>query len=147
MTPRVESPSEHLLGTRFGAGAGDTKRHPMAQQPLRSARQVIDQAIKENRFGERLLYAFAIVLVGAGVFALIAGVVTRQGVVAVAGSVSSALFWPAMREARRMRRENMAIRLLEDPLGRAETSREAADAIREAFTTIFVGRQDDRGGH
>jgi hypothetical protein len=53
--------------------------------PPRSARDVIDEAIRENRFGERLLYGFAVVFVLAGVAALIVGMVQSDGVVALAG--------------------------------------------------------------
>ena len=105
----------------------------------RTARQVIDQAIRENRFGERLLYAFAIVFVSAGLFALIFGVLWREGSVAVAGGIAAALFWPAMTQARQIRRENIAVRLLEEPLSRADTAKEAADAIRNAFASVFAG--------
>ena len=38
-------------------------------------------------------------------------------------------------------KENLAIRLLETPLMRAETAKEAADALRDAFVTIFIGKK------
>src|SRR6266446_1109460 len=106
----------------------------------RTAQRVIDEAIRENRLGEWLCYLFAIVFVVVGVGVIIAGAVTGQGVVAVAGSIASILFWPAMKEARQMRKENMAIRLLEAPLSMAETSRAAAEALRDAFTVVFASK-------
>ena len=114
----------------------------------RTARQVIDQAIRENKLGERLLYLFATLLVVSGVFALVWGVVSREGVSALAGTLSSALFWPAMTMAGRMRRENMAIRLMEDPLNRAETATEAAKALRDFFVSLLVrgNNEDERKG-
>ena len=58
-----------------------------------------------------------------------------------AGGIASALFFPAMRQARQIRRENIAIRLLERPLSMAETSHEAADALKEFFLDTFISRR------
>jgi hypothetical protein len=106
----------------------------------RSAQEVIDQAIHENRAGEWLCYAFAIVFVVVGIGVLIWGAIAGQVVVSVAGSIASILFWPAMREARQIRKENIAIRLLEAPLSKADTATAAAQALRDAFTAVFVGK-------
>jgi hypothetical protein len=104
----------------------------------RTAREVIDQAIYENRAGESLCYVFAIVFVLVGVVVIVWGAAVSQGLVSLAGSIASILFWPAMREARQIRKENMAIRMLEVPLSMAGTGKAAAEALREAFTTVFV---------
>jgi hypothetical protein len=103
----------------------------------RTAKDIIDQAINENRFGERLLYAFATVVVLVGAGAIVAGIVSRSGLVALAGAIASSLFVPAMNAARRTRRENLCIRLMEAPLSRAETATEAADALRKVFYNLF----------
>lgn len=118
--------------------AGRQSNEATLQSELpRSAKDIIDQAINENRFGERLLYGFAtiVVLVGAG--AIVAGIVSKSGLVALAGAIASSLFVPAMNAARRTRRENISIRLLEAPLSRAETATEAADALRKVFYNLF----------
>lgn|SRR5215831_13328516 len=107
----------------------------------RTAREIIDQAIHENRVAEWLCYVFAGVFVAVGVGVLIAGAVAGQGLVALAGSIASTLFWPALSNARQIRKENMAIRLLEAPLSIAGTSKAAAEALRDAFTGIFVGKK------
>jgi hypothetical protein len=104
----------------------------------RSAQQVIDQAISENRFGEYLCYIFAVVFVLVGVGVVIWGAWIAQGTVSIAGSIAGILFWPAMQEAPQVRRENIAIRLLEAPLSLASTATAAAEALREAFITIFA---------
>jgi hypothetical protein len=104
-----------------------------------SARSLIDRAIRENRPGEYLCYGLAVVFVFIGIGVLIGGALSGNGVVSLAGTVSSILFWPAMREARQIRRENLAIRFLEAPLPEATTAAEAAKAIRDAFTSVFGG--------
>jgi hypothetical protein len=71
---------------------------------------------------------------------LIHAVFEGSGVQALAGAVSSALFVPAMMMAKGIRRQNLAIRLLEAALSRAETAQEAAQAIRSAFTEVFVAQ-------
>lgn len=106
----------------------------------RTAKEVIDQAIRENRSGMALLY-FAIVFVSVGVFVIVWGAVAGQGLVSIAGSIAGILFWPALREAWQIRRENMAIRLLESPLSMSSTAKAAAEALREAFMSVFVNRK------
>lgn len=79
------------------------------------------------RPSECLLYVYASVFFLCGIITLLAGVYRKEGLVALAGGVASALFYPAMRQARQIRRENIAIRLLERPLSMAETAHETAD--------------------
>ena len=103
----------------------------------RTAQEVIDQAINDNRPGEYLLYGFATVFVLSGTIALITGAIRNEGLVALAGGIGSTLFYPAMRLARQIRRENIAIRLGELPLSKAETSHEASIALKEFFVDTF----------
>ena len=79
-----------------------------------SARFIIGQAIKENRTSRWLLwllYAFAVIFVLTGITTLVVGIVSGQAIVSVAGAVTSCLFWPAIRVAVRIRRENLAPRI------------------------------------
>jgi hypothetical protein len=103
----------------------------------RTARQVIDQAIRENRFSERLLYSLAASFAIIGVGILVFGAVKGQQLTVLAGSISAGLFWPAARLARQIRRENIAIRLLEAPLGMAETAQQAAETIQRLVENIL----------
>ena len=110
----------------------------------RPARDIIDQAINENRVGEIITYAFAIVFVVVGVGTIVAGIVAQEGLVAVAGAIASSLFYPALRAARQTRREKIAIRLLEAPLSKAETATDAADMLRRTFPEVFLADNKDR---
>jgi len=92
-----------------------TRRASRTPALPRTAKQVIDQAIEDNKVSEYVLYAFATAFVLSGMIALIAGVIRQEGLVALAGGIGSALFFPAMHQARQIRRENIAIRLLESP--------------------------------
>ena len=94
---------------------------------------VIDQAIRENRFGEKLIYVLCVLIVGAGIFAIIFGALKGEGLVALGGGIANALIYPPLREARQLRGQNMSIRLLEAPLRMANTSEEAARAIIKHF--------------
>jgi hypothetical protein len=105
---------------------------------VRSAQEIIDQAIGENRFGERLCYAFATLFVLVGIGVIIWGAKAGDGIVSIAGSIAGILFWPAVREARQMRKENMMIRPLEAPLSMATTADAAAKSLRDAFVSTFV---------
>ena len=103
------------------------------EEITRSATEIIDQAIHENRFAEIVLYSLAVAVVLVGSSVLVYGVLSGQTVVSIVGVISNSLFVPAMMFAKRIRTENIAIRLLEASLIRADTAREAAEAIRENF--------------
>jgi flagellar biosynthesis component FlhA len=110
----------------------------------KTAEEVIDQAIRENRFGERLLYGFAVLFVLTGLVLMTFAVVNGSPFSAVLSLISSALFLPAMQSARRTRQESMAIRLLQAPLRQSDNSKEAAEAIRTVFVEIFGTKNNDR---
>ena len=108
---------------------------------VRTPRQVIDQAVAENRFGERLLYGMACAFAAVGLFVLIWAAINRLSIVALAGSGASALFWPAVNSARKTRKESVAIRLLEVPLSRAETAAQAADMLKNVYDELMLEKQ------
>ena len=60
---------------------------------------------------------------------------------ALAGSAASVFFYPALAAARNIREDNMAIRMLEIALDKATTADEAARALSDAFTRLFVERK------
>src|SRR5579875_4212172 len=112
-------------------------RRTMEAMPSRTAQEVIDQAIQENKAGEFLLYGIstAAALVGLGI--LVFATLNLQPVIAIAGTVCTSLFWPAMKLARQTRKENIALRLLEAPLSKAGTATAAAEMLRQVFLDIF----------
>jgi hypothetical protein len=109
----------------------------------RTAQEVIDQAVRENRFGEFFLYALAGLFAAVGLSVLVWGMFHREALISVAGSVATALFWPAMTSARRTRKESLAIRLLESPLSRADTAKDAAEMLRKFFDELFRDTRKD----
>ncbi len=108
----------------------------------RTAQEVVDLAIRENRFGERLLYGFASLFVACGVAAIAHGIYSSATIETLVGAIGSALFYPAMHLAKRIRQQNIAIRLLEAPLSRADTAQDAAVAIRTAFSEVFTEKDN-----
>ena len=50
------------------------------------------------------------------------------------------LFYPAMRKARRIREQNIAIRLLEIPLTNSRTAEEAARILQEFFAATIPSK-------
>lgn len=84
--------------------------------PPRSAQQVINAAIEENRSNEYLLDVFAILAFLFGAIIILWSVYQNQPIATVAGTAESALFAPAVYFIRQIRRENMKLRLLELPL-------------------------------
>lgn len=103
-------------------------------QRIRTVREVIDQAIRENRPNEYLLYAFATLLFLAGLALLVASAFWEKWIPCVAGTLAQALCLPPMLLAKRIRKENMSIRLLEAALTKAETADDALRAIAANFT-------------
>lgn len=104
----------------------------------RTVRDVIDQAIQENRFGERLLYVFACGMFGVGIALIIHGMIVGSTTQTVVGAIGTSTFIPAVHVAQKLRQQNMSVRLLEAALMRADTAKDAAQAIRAAFTELFT---------
>src|SRR5271166_1129928 len=75
----------------------------------RTAYEVISDAIRENRFSEYLLYFFSGAFVVCGLGVLIVSMFKGQDVTAIVGGVASALFYPAIREARKIRDKNETV--------------------------------------
>ena len=109
----------------------------------RTPKQVIDQAISDNKASEYLLYFLAFLFATVGLGILSFGVYRENTISSIAGVVASSFFWPAMSSARRTRKECIAIRLLEDPLSRADTASEAADTIRQVVEYVLKDNRKD----
>ncbi len=110
---------------------------------MRTAKDVIDQAIEDNRLSEWLLYTFSVLFVVVGLGVLVWGLMKGETISAIAGLVSTSLFWPAMTSARRTRKENIAIRLLEAPLSHADTAKEAAEMLYGLVDEILRNKSED----
>jgi hypothetical protein len=108
----------------------------------RSAQEVIDTAIKENRPNEYLLYAFALLFVGLGTGSFIYSVWTGHWALSIGSAIESGLFYPALNAVQKIRRENQKIRLLELALTNAKTAEEAAAALKQVFLQEF---SDNKG--
>ncbi len=106
-------------------------------ESLRTPQAIIDQAIQENRGAAILCYVLVVVFVVAGLFALIWGAWHGEGAVALAGSLTGGLFWPALNQARLIREKNMAIRLLELTVTGARDARQTAIMLRDVYRDLF----------
>jgi hypothetical protein len=109
--------------------------------PKRTASDVIEHAINENRFGEHLLYLFSCASIFVGLAVLVYGAYRAESVTATLGTVASLMFYPAMRLAKGIRDQNMAIRLMEIPLNNSKTAEEAANVLRQFFESTIHGNQ------
>ena len=67
---------------------------------------------------------------------LIGAILNRMPLMGL-GAAASFLAIPAMTTANEIRKQNMAIRLLEIPLNKAETAEEAAALIQQFFQSTF----------
>ena len=99
----------------------------------RTAREVIDVAIGENKAWDWLCWLLVILFPLAGVGVLIFGAVRGEGLVSLSGAIASALFWPALRYAITIRKANLEVRMLELTVSRATDPKEIAKAIRDVF--------------
>ena len=115
--------------------------------PKRSAQEVIDTAIRENRPNEHILYGFAVLFVVLGTSSFIYSVLTGHWALSIGSAIESGLFYPALHAIQKIRRENQKIRLLELALTNAKTAEEAAAALKQVFLQEFSnnkGRTDVR---
>ena len=115
----------------------DNSPKVMSTSDPRTPKLVIDQAIRENRFPEKLSYVFASTFVVMGVVSFVWLMCKWEPVLTVITTISSACSWPAMNSARDIRRQNIAIRLMEIPLSRAENASSAASILEEFFSSAF----------
>ncbi len=105
----------------------------MEEQAHRFSRELIDRAIRENRISEYLGYTFSVVFVVCGVAAMAIGIHKGDSVIACAGGIAGVLFWPPFNATMKIRRENIAIRLLEAPLAKASSAEQALDLLNNFF--------------
>ena len=103
----------------------------------RTAKDVIDEAIKDNNSAKVFLYGLAAVFAVVGIAVLIVGVYREDSVTSLLGVISSSLFWPAINSVRKTRKENIAIRLLEVPLSQSSSSEEAAKMLKNLCNDIL----------
>lgn len=103
----------------------------------RTAKDIIDDAIHENKQAALLLYYFAIAFSIFGMGLVIYGIYSGSSLSSVIGVISSTFLWPAENSARRTRKENISIRLLEAPLSQSSTADEAAKMLHKLFNEIF----------
>lgn len=107
----------------------------------RPAKEIIDDALRDNKSWEWLCFGLVVLLVATGVAVLITGIIQNEIVVAVTGGGVTGLFWPALGYARGFRRDNIRIRLFEFALSKADTTQEAAAILREAIGLPVSGRE------
>jgi hypothetical protein len=118
----------------------------VAESRKRTATEIINNAINENRFGEHLRYLFSCVTFFVGIVVLGVGAYQGQPIIAASGTVAAALFYPAMRLARGIREQNMAIRLLEIPLTNSKTAEEATKILNEFFSSTIRSKSAPKKG-
>ena len=100
----------------------------------RTTKEIIDQAISDNRVGENRCYQSALIFILIGAVIIAYGLVIGSWPQTAVGAVVSGMFLLALRDALQIRRENIAIRLMEVPLSKANTAKDAAEVIREVFS-------------
>ncbi len=108
---------------------------------MRTATEVITQAIEENRRPELLLYAFACIFVLTGETLIGWSIYARLPLTAIVGVVLNGLAWPAYNATKQLRAENLMLRMLEIPLSKAKTADEAAKMLTESFVHHFQREQ------
>lgn len=99
----------------------------------RQPSEIINQAISENKATWRLLYTFASLVIVIGLSVLVWAIVNQQRVAGIVGFLIALLFWPAFNLIRKTQKEDLAIRILEVPLNRADTAKRAADLLSDFF--------------
>jgi hypothetical protein len=104
---------------------------------MRTAEQVINQAITENRKLEYVLCGFSVTFVVAGVGLLVWFVAHGSAISGIGGIALNGLAWPAYHHTSKLRQQNLMLRMLEIPLSKARTAEEAAKMLTEQFARLF----------
>jgi hypothetical protein len=111
---------------------------------MRTAKEVIDQAIAENRLPEYMLYGFACLFVLVGMTLIGFALYEKSSINAIAGAALNGLAWPAYNGTQRIRAENLMLRMLEVPLMKAKTADEAAKMLTQSFGSHFKGSASNK---
>lgn len=111
---------------------------------MRTPEEVIDQAIEENRVPEYILYGMAIAFLFLGIMLIIWSIMHGQPWTAVAGAALDGLAWPAYKQTKILRQQNLILRMLEIPLSRAKTAEEAAKMLTEKFDKLFKPEENNQ---
>lgn len=111
---------------------------------MRTASEIITQAIEENRRPEYLLYAFAVIFVLTGEVLIGWSIHDHLPMTSVVGVALNGLAWPAYNATKQLRAQNLMLRMLEIPLSKAKTSDEAAKMLTESFAHHFTVEQSHR---
>ena len=99
------------------------------EEDKRSSKEVIDTALRENRRAEALCFVGSAGMVLSGVLAMVLSVIKENSVGIYAGGALTTLLFPALAITISIRSNNLRIRLLEVPLAKAKSAKEAADII------------------
>ena len=99
----------------------------------RSAQEIIDAALADNRWWERLCFGLVVLFVAVGLTTLGVGLVRESDTVVVTGGIVTALFVPAIGVARSLRERNMRIRMSEAAVSLAKTANEVRDILNDTF--------------
>ena len=103
----------------------------------RTAKAVIDDAIRETAGYDALCWWGLVVFGLTGVLTIFASVWQGNAGIGAVGTVPTVLCWPAIRYAIRIRQGNVALRMLELALDKAKSSEQALQAINQAFGFHF----------
>jgi hypothetical protein len=112
---------------------------------MRTVTEVINQAIQENKRPDYLLYAFACIFVLTGEVLIGWSLYSRLPLMSVAGAALNGLAWPAYNGIKKLRAENLMLRMLEIPLSKTRTAEEAAKMLIEQFMHHFKADAAERG--
>lgn len=104
----------------------------------RTAQEIIDQAISENKHDKMFLYGLTGLFALSGLACLVYGVANGSALNTIAGVVTGSFYIPALNAARQIHKEYIAIRLLESPLSQANTADDAARALQEIVKDILL---------
>jgi hypothetical protein len=114
----------------------------VAQPTKRTAKKVIDEAIREGRKWEWLCYSLVVVFVLLGIVIIAIGIIRESGLTALAGSIFTICFWPALRYAESVRKDLARTRLYELPLTAAKGADELTKILNKITGSPSAEHQD-----
>ena len=115
----------------------------MGRKPnIRTEQEVIDSALRENRHRDTICWVLACLFAVSSVAVVFVGVIAGSPWVGATGAALGVPFAVALNAGLRIRRENIALRLLEIALRAERTEEGAMKAIGQAFQFHFASSQE-----
>jgi hypothetical protein len=101
----------------------------------RTPQELIDGAISENKKWDWLCFVLVCILSLLAIGGIVYGTIQNQWTAGVGAGVATLGFWPCLQYVREVRRENVALRVLEASLSDPKEAKATFETLRRVYVS------------